>query len=75
VWYEDGERRGALERRVARDPLSVELHEGPELPPRRKWVEPYPTGHLFYARVSREARRITIEATDRFGRVHTVQAV
>jgi len=74
VWYEDGERRGALERRVARDPLSVELHEGPELPPRRKWVEPYPTGHLFYARASREARRITIEATDRFGRVHTAEA-
>lgn len=71
VWYEDGERRGEMGRRVGNDPLSVELHTGPELPPRRKWVEPYPTAHLFYAPASRDAREIRVEATDRFGRVYS----
>jgi hypothetical protein len=72
VWYEDGERKGAMARRVAHDPQSVKLHTGPDLPPRRKWVEPYPTGHLFYAPASRTAREIRVEATDRFGRVYSV---
>ena len=74
AWFEDGERKGEPARRVALDPLSVELHSGPELPPRRKWVEPYATGHLFYVRASPGARRVTIEATDRFGRVYTADA-
>jgi hypothetical protein len=68
VWYEGGERRGPMARRLGLDPLSVELHTGPELPPRRTWVEPYPTNHLFYAPVPAGARDITVEATDRFGR-------
>ncbi len=71
VWYEDGERRGPMARRVGRDPLSVQLHTGPELPPRRPWVEPYPTAHLFYAPTSPQARSVRVEATDRFGRVFT----
>ena len=71
VWYEGGERRGAMARRVGQDPLSVELHTGPELPPRRPWVEPYPTGHLFYAPVSPQASDVRVEATDRFGRAYT----
>lgn len=72
-WYEEGVRRGALAQRKGFDPLSVELHRGPDLPARRKWVEPYPTEHLFYAAASRRARRITIEARDRFGRVYTAE--
>lgn len=67
VWSEDGERRGAMARRVGPDPLSVRLHTGPDLPPRRPWVEPYPTGHLFYAPAARAAREIRVEAWDRFG--------
>lgn len=70
VWYEGGERRGLMSRRRGLDPLSVELHAGPSLPPRRTWVDPYVTDHLFYAPVSRDARDIKIEATDRFGRTH-----
>jgi hypothetical protein len=69
TWYEDGVRRGPMARRIGYDPLSVELHSGPDLPPRRTWVEPYPTGHLFYAPASREAGSITVEAKDRFGRI------
>jgi len=73
VWYEDGERRGPMARRVGRDPLSVELHLGPDLPPRRTWVEPYATGHLFYAPVTTGARSVRAEATDRFGRVYATE--
>ncbi len=71
VWYEDGERRGEMSRRVGTDPLSEELHRGEELPPRRTWVEPYPVGHLFYAPASAAAREIRVEATDRFGRAYS----
>ena len=73
VWYEDGERKGAMSRRVGFDPLSVELHSGPDLPARRPWVEPYVTGHLFYAPVSGGARSLRVEATDRFGRVYSAE--
>jgi hypothetical protein len=68
VWYEGGERRGFMGRRTGLDPLSVQLHTGPELPPRRTWVEPYRTSHLLYAPVPAGARDVTVEATDRFGR-------
>lgn len=71
VWYEGGDRRGTMSRRRGLDPLSVELHTGPALPPRRTWVEPYVTDHLFYAPVSSDARDVRVEATDRFGRVYT----
>lgn len=56
VWYEDGERRGSMARRVGTDPLSEELHRGDDKPPRRRWVDPYPIEHLFYAPASRNAR-------------------
>ena len=70
VWYEDGERKGALARRTARDPLSVSLHEGPERPPRRTWVDPQPTHHLFFAPAARTVREIVVEATDGAGRTY-----
>lgn len=71
LWYENGERRGPMARRTGLDPLSVQLHTGPDLPPHRPWVDPLPTSHLFYAPASAGAREILVEATDRFGRVHT----
>ncbi len=71
VWYEDGARRGVMSRRIGRDPLSVELHAGPDLPPRRTWVEPNPVGHLFYAPVGAAVREVRVEARDRFGRVYS----
>jgi hypothetical protein len=73
VWYEDGDRRGAMARRVGRDPLSMEMHSGPELPPKRPWVDPYMTGHLYYAPVSPTANDVVVEATDRFGRSYTAR--
>ena len=71
VWYEGGDRRGSMAQRVGHDPLSVDLHTGPDLPPRRKWVEPVPTAHLFYAPAGKEAD-VVVETTDRFGRVYAV---
>lgn len=70
-WIADGEPRGVMARRPGLDPLSVELHAGEELPPRRTWVEPRITSHLFYAPVAPGTRQMRVEATDRFGRVYT----
>ena len=70
-WFADGEARGEMERRRGLDPLSVELHTGPDLPQRREWVEPVPTDHLFRAGLTGEEREVVVEATDRFGRVYT----
>jgi C terminal of Calcineurin-like phosphoesterase/N terminal of Calcineurin-like phosphoesterase/Calcineurin-like phosphoesterase len=67
VWYEGGDRRGELSRRVGLDPLSVRLHTGPTLPRRRPWVEPTPTGHLFYVAVPEDTGTLTVEVTDRWG--------
>ena len=70
-WFSGGEPRGAMARRRGLDPLSVELHTGPDLPPRRTWVEPVPTDHLFRAALADNEEVVTVEATDRFGRVYT----
>jgi hypothetical protein len=69
-WYEEGERRGRMARRVGFDPVSMRIHSGDQLPPRRGWVDPYPR-YLYYAPVTPGARTVTIEATDRFGRTYT----
>ncbi len=71
VWYEDGIRKGEMERRTGLDPLSVKLHQGQEKPERRPWVEPKPTNHLFHASVASEVQRIRVEAVDRFGRTYS----
>lgn len=74
VWFEDGERRGPAVRRRGTDPLAVTLHKGPDLPVGREWADPYVTDHLFAVPASSAASRVTLEATDRFGRVHTAEA-
>lgn len=66
VWYDRGERRGAMARRTGLDPLAVKLHTGDDKPQRREWVEPVPTDHLFYAAVTPGAA-VRVEATDPFG--------
>lgn len=69
-WSEDGQLKGPMARRIGLDPLSVKLHAGEELPAKHPWVDPIPTGHLFYAPVSPQAQRVTVEAVDRFGRTY-----
>ena len=70
VWYEDGIRKGRMARRTGTDPLSEEMHRGPEKPKKRTWVDPLRTRHLYYAPVSDDARTLRVEATDRFGRTY-----
>jgi hypothetical protein len=73
VWYENGERRGRMARRVGYDPLSLRIHPGDQLPPRRTWVDPFPR-YLYYAPVSADARDVRVEAIDRFGRSYSAVA-
>jgi hypothetical protein len=73
LWYENGERRGRMARRVGYDPLSVRIHRGGDMPPRRPGVEPYPR-YLYYAPVSSDARDVRVEAIDRFGRTYSAPA-
>lgn len=74
TWSEDGTPRGVMSRRTELDPLSVELHAGPDKPARASWVDPTPTSHLFYATPSPNAREITVEARDGWGRVYRQSA-
>ena len=70
-WWEDEVAKGTMEQRVELDPWSIELHGGAALPKKHKWVEPTLTDHLFFAKPSPTAKKITVKATDRFGNVFT----
>ncbi len=72
-WWEDDKPKGAMQQRVGLDPWAAELYAGPELPKKHKFVEPTLADHLFYAMPSKEAKKITVKATDRFGQVFTEQ--
>lgn len=65
-WFEDGKSMGRMQQETAFDPLSVELHLGAAKPAKHKWVEPQLTDHMFFAKVSGTAQRVTVQATDRF---------
>jgi len=67
VWYQGADRRGAMARRTGLDPLSVAQHLGPDLPERRKWVDPVRTDHMFYAPVAAGATDLRVEAVDGWG--------
>ena len=69
-WLEDDQPKGLMQQRVGRDPWAVELYAGPELPKKHKFVEPTLNDHLFFARPSKEAKKVTVKATDRFGKVY-----
>jgi hypothetical protein len=71
TWFEGGDRRGGMSRRVGIDPRARLKHTGSDLPEHRSWVEPYPTRHLFYAPVDPDHGPIRVEAVDRFGRTYT----
>ena len=69
-WFEDGIRVGAPERIMAKDPWSMELHTGPNLPARRAWVEPQLNDHMFFFKPER-MENLVVEAKDRFGNVYS----
>ncbi|WP_210517911.1 calcineurin-like phosphoesterase C-terminal domain-containing protein [Hymenobacter terricola] len=70
IWFENGVRQGEMQQQIGFDPLAVQLQAGENLPAKHKWVEPTLTDHLFFARPSKDAKEIRIEATDRFGQVY-----
>ena len=59
--------------RVGLDPKSQRLHEGDDQPDKHTWVEPQPTGHLYYAPANPDANRVRVEATDCFGRTYVAR--
>ncbi|ALJ01490.1 calcineurin-like phosphoesterase C-terminal domain-containing protein [Rufibacter tibetensis] len=71
VWFEDGVRKGEMKQEMGLDPLSVQLHAGPTMPAKHKFVDPTMTDHLFWAKPSAGAKQIKIEVTDRFGKVYS----
>ncbi len=73
VAHEGSDRRGALESRVLPDPLSVQIHSGPELPPRRTWVHPFPTEHMFVTDLELDPRQVVVEAIDPWGRSYAAR--
>lgn len=66
-WYEDSIRKGLMTQRLSNDPLAEQTMRGDQKPERRKWAEPYPNEHLFYAAVSADAKDIRVEVVNRFG--------
>lgn len=68
-WWEDEVAKGAMEQRIELDPWATELYAGPQLPKKHKFVDPTLTDHLFFAKPSPTAKKITVKATDRFGNV------
>jgi hypothetical protein len=70
-WWEDDAAKGIMEQRIEKDPWAVELYAGPELPQKHKFVDPTLTDHLFFAKPSPGAKKITVKATDRFGKEFT----
>jgi hypothetical protein len=69
-WFEDGKPMGEMTREIAFDPLSVTLHTGADKPSKHGWVEPVLTDHMFFAKPSAAATKITVQATDRFKHVY-----
>lgn len=74
-WFENGENRGRMLRIVARDPLARECFDGKTLPEGRTWVEPFPTGHLYFAQPAPHAREIVVEARDPWGRTYSKRLI
>lgn len=72
-WFEDGVEKGLMKQFTGVDPVAVELYKGPSIPAKHKWVEPRLTDHLFAATPSAAAKKITIKATDRFGRIYSTE--
>jgi hypothetical protein len=69
-WMEDDQPKGLMEQRVGLDPWAVELYGGPDLPKKHKFAEPTLADHMFYATPSPSAKKITVKATDRFGKLY-----
>ncbi len=72
-WYEDGNKKGEMEKKPGLDPLAVELYDGKDKPAKHKWVNPRITGHLFYAEPAKNSRKILVEAFDKWQNRYTAE--
>ncbi len=66
-WIEDGIKKGEMEKYIGFDPLAFENMNGSDRPVEKTSIDPTLTEHIFSAKPSESAKKITIEATDRFG--------
>lgn len=69
-WYQDGIRKGNLERFTGFDPLAEKLFEGSDKPTKHKWVDPTKTDHLFKLSGIKPGEEITLEYIDPFNRTY-----
>ncbi|WP_026954199.1 calcineurin-like phosphoesterase C-terminal domain-containing protein [Algoriphagus vanfongensis] len=69
-WFENGMKVAQPMKLMAKDPWSMELHTGPQLPARRTWVEPQLTDHMFFFQPN-STENLVVEAKDRFGNIYT----
>ena len=68
-WYEDDNLKGEMENHVDFDPHSIAIHQGDDKPAKRTWVDPVKNDHMFFAKPSKDAKKLSIKVTDRWGRV------
>jgi hypothetical protein len=70
TWYEDGIMKGEMRQEVDFDAGASALMAGKDKPKVYPWIEPRLTDHLFFATPSDDAREVTIEVRDRFGKIY-----
>lgn len=68
-YYEDGVKVCDMERFKAQDPQALELYKDPSSL-KRQWVWAVPTQNMFKANISKDAKKLEVRVTDRFGRVY-----
>lgn len=75
TWSEDGKFQGKMQQEVAFDAEAVQYMQGPDKPGKYPWIEPRLTDHMFFATPSKDARKVSIEVTDRFGNRYVEEIV
>ncbi len=60
--YADGKMLGEMKSVLDKDPLASEKFDGAELPKKHKWVDSYPTYHMYEFKTDVAAKEITVEA-------------
>ena len=69
LWYENGVRKGEMQRYWGEDPFAAELYH-PGKNKKHSWLSASQTHHLFRAQPENPNSKIVIEVTDRFGNIY-----
>jgi len=70
-WYENGIKKGSLERFLGYDPLAEKLFRGTDKPFKHTWVDPIKTDHLFRINDINPNVEIVLEYLNRFGNTYS----